>query len=209
MHINKLIAARVFLTLYYFVGAVGLSLEATRPLFRELTPFSLLVSAALLFSFHRPYSSRFIIIALLICLLGFGIEVIGVRTGRIFGYYLYGPGLGFSVLETPLVIGINWLTLAYCAWKIFQGRYPVLLSAVAGAFLMLMYDIVLEPVAVNLSWWIWIHGAIPLQNFIAWFVISFLFILMLQQSGHKEKNPVVTWLFLIQLLFLLVLNISL
>ena len=37
------------------------------------------------------------------------LEIIGVKTGLIFGEYIYGNTLGFKVAEVPLIIGFNWL----------------------------------------------------------------------------------------------------
>jgi putative membrane protein len=40
-----------------------------------------------------------------------------------------------------------------------------------AASLALCFDIILEPVAVKFGYWSWGHN-IPLQNYLAWFVIS-------------------------------------
>ena len=43
--------------------------------------------------------------------LGFGVEVIGVETGLLFGDYEYGSGLGPKVLKVPMLMGVLWWIL--------------------------------------------------------------------------------------------------
>jgi uncharacterized membrane protein len=42
-----------------------------------------------------------------------------------------------------------------------------------AAILAVVFDYVLEPVAINLNYWQWAYNIIPLQNYLAWFLISF------------------------------------
>jgi putative membrane protein len=37
------------------------------------------------------------------------LEVVGVKTGLIFGEYKYGSTLGIKLFEVPLIIGFNWV----------------------------------------------------------------------------------------------------
>jgi len=206
---KQLLIAKSFLLIYYGVGLVGLSLEPSRSFFSELVPFSLLLSLALLLYFHEGWTKRSIFVYILVFLAGFFIEVAGVATGQIFGNYLYGPALGPMVLGTPLMIGVNWFILTYCAFEIFRGNRNLYMAAIMGSFLMVMYDFVLEPVAVQLYWWLWIFGAIPVQNFLAWLIVSFLMLLLIRQAKTVSKNPMALFLFIVQFVFFLILNLSL
>ena len=43
------------------------------------------------------------------------LNITGANTGLIFGNYTYGNILGMKVLGVPLIIGLNWFIVMYCA----------------------------------------------------------------------------------------------
>jgi putative membrane protein len=200
---------KAVLVIYYAVGLLGLSLPVCREIFSNLVPFSLILSAAVLLYFHTQWTRSAILVFFLVYLAGYLVEMAGVLTGSIFGDYLYGPALGPALFGTPLLIGLNWFILTYCAYHIFKDRRSIWVQALLGALLMVMFDFMLEPVATHLYWWLWVYGAIPLQNFIAWFIISYLMLLLLHQARMADKNPIAQFLFIVQFLFFLALNITL
>ena len=202
--------AGIFLLLvYYSVGFTGLSMPSSRELFIRLMPFSILLSMGLLLLFHHPWSPRQLAVFTAIAFAGFLVEAAGVLTGEIFGQYQYYHALGPKLLDTPLLIGINWLMLVYCVFFIFrmQLQWPPFWAIAAAASLMVVYDLVMEPVAAALSMWSWKAENIPLQNYFAWFVISAVFLLGIHISGIRFQNKLAPWLFGIQLLFFLSLNL--
>ncbi|MDX9906896.1 MAG: carotenoid biosynthesis protein [Bacteroidales bacterium] len=196
------------ISFYYLVGIIGLSLETTRELFRALVPFTLLFSLYFLWLFQENPSLRFYTVSLVIFLLGFFIEVVGVKTGWFFGHYVYGETLGFKILSTPLMIGVNWLFLIISCWSLtglfLRNRW---LRYKTGALFMVIYDIFLEPVAVRLDMWSWQGDKIPLQNYIGWYITSWLLFIILDQSRVAVKNKIAPSLFIIQFLFFVILNI--
>jgi bisanhydrobacterioruberin hydratase len=202
------VLATVVIAIYYTVGVFGLSLEKTRPLFQDLIPFTLLLSLFFLWLFHEKSGMRIYLGWLIIFLLGFFIEVLGVNTGIIFGHYAYGKSLGFKVLETPVIIGVNWLLLVYSCWALVglltANRW---LGALAGGFFMVIYDIALEPVAIRLDMWSWNLSHVPVQNYVAWFIISFLFFLIFNFFNGRDRNKLAPSLFIIQVMFFVILNI--
>jgi len=196
------------LILYFGVGLAGMIIPATRPLFQALTPFSLIASLALLLIHHRHYTPRFWWIATLILLAGIAVEMVGVSTGQPFGSYSYGATLGPKLLHTPLMIGVNWLLLVYATHSIVAGYVdPPYFRAVAASALMVVYDFALEPSAVFTGMWSW-EGAVPLQNYLAWFVIAFLFHSLAGRFGiYDRENKLALPLFFIQLGFFIALDI--
>ena len=40
---------------------------------------------------------------------------------------------------------------------------------------MMVFDIFMEPAAMKLGYWNWTSGSVPVQNYVAWFVIGFFF----------------------------------
>ena len=134
------------MTASYLAGIIGLLLPQTQQLFQLLTPFHLLLTAVLLFGFHKTWNASFILFCLITFLIGYGVEVAGVHTGLIFGEYWYGDAFGFKQLEVPLLIGLNWLVLVYVTGVICEPlRWPVSFKAAAAALLMVGLDAVIEP----------------------------------------------------------------
>ncbi|HDR67565.1 MAG TPA: carotenoid biosynthesis protein [Bacteroidaceae bacterium] len=198
-----------FLVIFYVVGLTGMIFPFTRELFKHLIPFALLMSTFLLFIFHEDYSNRFWIAAISIFLITYFVEVIGVNTGVLFGDYLYGNTLGLKLFNTPLIIGINWIMLIYCtlfiAGRFVKDKY---FMAIVAAAAMVVYDFVLEPSAIYFGMWSWVNGAVPLQNYIAWFFLAFIMNLIAIHFGLvSSKNKVASPLFFIQLLFFIVLDL--
>jgi len=201
-------ATAVVIALYYAVGIIGLSMEKTRPLFQSLIPFTLLFSLYFLWLFHEKPGNRLYLGWLIIFLLGFFIEVLGVNTGIIFGHYTYGKSLGFKIMETPIMIGVNWLILVYSCWALVglftSNRW---LGALAGGVLMVLYDFALEPIAIRLDMWNWHLSSVPVQNYIAWFLLSILFFLIFDLFIKKNGNKIAPALFIIHFMFFVILNI--
>ena len=205
---NKIFLTKAILIIYFSVGVAGLIWDVTADLFTRLIPLTLLASIAVLLAFHSKWEKRHILVFALIALLGYLIEVAGVLTGVVFGEYQYHYALGFKVFGTPPVIGINWLMLIYAVYGIFEfQRLPAWLKILGGASLMVAYDIILEPVAITLNMWSWGGGDIPIQNYIAWVVISVVFLVMMHLAKVRTNNPISKYLFMVQLVFFMVLNI--
>jgi putative membrane protein len=129
------------------------------------------------------YRRQFAFWALSVFILAFAIEWLGVKSGNIFGSYHYGPVLQPQIDSVPMVIGLAWVLMltgsaAVAEWLMKNSRYrPEWLMVVVAAALMVLFDGLMEPAAVKLGYWSWREGSIPLQNYLAWLIISVLFIL--------------------------------
>jgi uncharacterized membrane protein len=209
------------LTLMYLVGIIGLLLPVTQPFFKSLSPLNLWLSSALLLSFHRDFNKSFIIIAVMIFFSSLIIEMLGVHTGVIFGKYWYGQTLGTQVLNVPLVIGANWLLLIYCSSittqtfvRMIIKKLPVkfqsvrlLLSAFCSALLMVILDLLIEPVAIRLDFWHWQNEQIPTQNYLTWFLLSFFLSYIFLKGKFLKNNPLAFLLLFLQFSFFLIINL--
>ena len=82
-------------------------------------------------------------------------EILGVNYGLIFGEYVYLDNLGPKILGVPVLIGINWIILTFITGSlsslIFKNKY---LSVILGAIFMILLDLIMEPVAPLLGFWI-------------------------------------------------------
>ena len=204
---SKILIIKIIIAIYFAVGVAGLTQEATRLLFQQLIPLTLLSSLAIMLAFHPKWDTRHIWIFALIALLGFWVEVVGIATGVVFGEYAYGEALGFKMLGTPPIIGINWLLLTYSVFSILEPvRISPLEKILAGALMLVGFDIVLEPVAIAFDMWSWAGGAVPLQNYLAWFVISVVFLGIMHLAKIRINNPLAPYMFFVQLAFFIVLN---
>ncbi|MBS0012262.1 MAG: carotenoid biosynthesis protein [Bacteroidales bacterium] len=193
---------RSFLMSYYIIGFAGFVIGPTYDIFRNLISFSILLSAVLLLLYHRNWSSKFILTLIIIFVLGWLIELIGTKTGFPFGEYSYTRLLVPLLAGVPVILGLNWVFLVYCSFVI-TSFIPAAKSirALAGAFLMTAYDFVLEPFAMHTGMWSWEGDKVPLSNYIAWFLASFIFIRLMYINPTEKQNKLGIFLFVYQLAF--------
>lgn len=147
---------------------------------------------------------------LLVASVAYAIEVIGVQTGLIFGSYTYGWVLGPQLLQTPLMIGVNWLLLVVAGSSLVAALGMRGFGAVlATALLLVGVDTLMEPVAMALEFWHWPGAQVPLQNYVGWFATALL-LCMCYVGGHRvEAHPLAGVLLCCQVLFFGVLRFAL
>jgi bisanhydrobacterioruberin hydratase len=192
----------VLLTAMYTAGLIGLNIPQATNLFQRLTPFNLLASLAILLYFHQQWNRSFIIFCVITFFTGFFIEVAGVKTGAIFGQYQYETTLGFKVLEVPPMIGVNWLLLVYCVGSSFcRTSQPIYIKVLYGALVMTMFDFLVEPVAIRLNMWSWKDANPPIENYIAWFLVSAVLLTLFHALKFRKDNPIALWLLVLQICF--------
>ena len=199
-------------TIFYAVGLLLFAIPFSRPIFIALTPLSLLFVTTLVLRVHPKIGKKFIIFSIVVVLTSFFTEVAGVASGKLFGSYNYLPTLGPGVLDTPYVIGINWLMLTYCSSatvnRFINGRngpLEFLLKVTTGALIMVIYDLVVELVAPVMGMWQFSSEYPPVENFIMWFVLSLAFHTLLNLMKIKPTGKPAQALFIIQILFFLLI----
>lgn len=204
------VTLRRILMLFYAVGLIGLIFPDSRPFFQAITPIFLLATVVLLYLFEKNPTPGLYIASFLVFAIGFFVEVMGVKTGHVFGVYEYGTTLGPKLFETPVIIGILWLIQIYCVYTIFERfSFPLWLKALVGAMVLVVFDLVLEPAAVKTGMWNWSNGEVPFQNYLAWFITSVVMLDLFHLFRLKTKNHMALPLMAIQLVFFLFLGILL
>lgn len=200
------------LVILYTVGIIGITLPL-HPYFYLLTPINLLTSAYLLFLHHHNWDTKFYVALGIAFIGGLGAEWLGVHTGMVFGEYHYGDTLGPKIFEVPFMMGFNWLILIYSsaniARSLFEGETMTtqLGQAAIGASLMTALDVLIEPIAVQLDFWQWhqVNGntllVAPLQNYLAWWIISFAILSLFLRLVPTSENKVAPALFMLQFIF--------
>lgn len=190
----------------YAVGVAGMIVPATGELFLKLIPLVIILSLAVTLAFHPSWSLKTVSVFSSIIFLAWIIEAAGVATGVIFGRYNYGSSLGIKVLETPLLIGFNWLLLIYGTASLTENmRANSVVKILTASSLMVIYDLVLEIAAPFLGMWQFESGTAPLRNYIAWFLISVLFHSFLRFSVIKAFNRIAPVIVVVQFIFFSVL----
>ena len=133
-----------------------------------------LSSAALVYTYPDSNRKPMFLFMSISSLVGFFIEVLGINTGAIFGTYAYGEVLGWKIWGTPLVIGLNWFLVTYCVNQVVSTfKINHFVHAVLAGFFITAFDYIIEPDAIRLLMWTWEGNTVPLQNYIAWFIVSF------------------------------------
>ena len=192
----------------YAVGLAGLLFQATRAQVIGLTPLNLILSFTVPLVFQKKWTPGLFMGLICSGLCGFFIEYAGVHTGLIFGQYSYGKTLGPGWEGIPYLIGLNWAMLIYFTVSALSGRIGnAWLISLAGASIMALYDFVMEPAAVKMGMWHWQGGIIPLQNYIAWFICSFVLIRLYLVMVKPEKNAIATSLLIVQMVFFIAIKL--
>lgn len=207
----KLRISRFLISSSYVAGLIGMA-GPYLALFLLLTPFNLLLSFGILLWNHFPRNAGLWGYVAGAWAVGYFAEVAGVSTGVIFGEYAYGDVFGWKILETPLLIGVNWAMLVYIACettsRYLPSQWPVGIKWGIASLLPVLLDILIEPVAIQTGMWHWYGKTPPLQNYLGWYAVSLLIsALYFRLIGQANRNPVATLLLLMQLLFFLGMNL--
>ena len=222
--LDKYQAATAIAVFFHAIGVIGI-IFLNSNFFISFTSLNLLLSFLLLYWTQKNKNIPFFIFSVIVFIIGFGAEVIGVNTQLLFGDYSYGTVLGFKWLNTPLIIGINWFIIIYCCgisiktllMKAMKGvkmdvddkQPPAIFRSLSviidGASLAVAFDWLMEPVAVKLGFWNW-AGGIPLYNYICWFLVSVLLLSFFEFLRFDKHNKFAVNLLLIQAMFFLILR---
>jgi putative membrane protein len=195
----------------FFVGIISHIFEPTRDLMLLITPFFLLLMGLfVLYPSFKEEGRKFILWCLVAYIITFIIEAAGVWTGLIFGEYTYGDSLGLKLFDVPLVIGFNWVIVIIGSAELTK-RFTrnVLLGALITGLSATIFDFIMEPVAMELDYWDWAGGTIPIQNYIAWFVIALVMGWTYLKFQKGRKKEITIHYLLVQTIFFLVLRIFL
>lgn len=191
------------LAILHLVGIFGLH-SAFAETFARLTPLNLLVAFLLILPFFESGKKQLAQFFLFSFAVGMIVEIIGVQTGYPFGTYNYTSLLGLSIAGVPLLIGINWFLLAagiLSGVNRLMKSANILVKSLFSAAIMTGLDFLIEPFAIDYKLWVWESSVVPIQNYLAWFVISSLIFLFGYKIIPNEKNIVASWLIFIFYMF--------
>ena len=210
---RKALISVLLLVIFYGVGLTNVLLGNGESIMR-LSYMNLIISSVILFINHKIWYSDFAVKIIIVGVLGYFIEVTGVKTGMLFGEYTYGESLGFKVLDVPLIMAVNWMILCYLSLsfgvRLFKNN--ILSVAFAGG-LMTLLDVFIEPVAIKYDFWMWFQNGvaspaeIPLQNYLMWFIFAVALNFILVSDMRRASNKVWPYLLAIMTVFFVTLNL--
>ncbi len=123
-----------------------------------------------------------LLISLLVIVLSYLVEAIGVNSGFPFGIYHYTDILFLHLPGgVPLAVMFAWVLIVFgsYAWIRSDTRHPGIGAALLGALLATLLDMAIEPVAAHVvHYWEWSppgpigYYGVPFANFVAWFLVT-------------------------------------
>ena len=199
----------ILLPIFYGMGFLFHLIDATFPYMLILTPYTILATAIIGFLPDIYNQNRKLLLwAFITFLCTLFLEILGVATGWIFGAYDYGKTLGFSILGVPVLIGINWTLIIMGSASLVKRvtSHPSLV-ALGTASITVLFDWIMEPVAIALDYWAWSGGDIPLQNYIAWFLIACAFTRIFEAMKLESTSRIPSLVVVVQAIFFLLLRL--
>ncbi len=210
---NKLITVfKVIIYIYFFAGIIWHLLPQTRTMVINITPYGLTFFSIMILFLNKDKNDfkTFLWIAS-IFIATIIIEIIGVNSALIFGNYSYSNVLGLKLLGVPIVIGLNWTIVIIGLFSLTEDLQltNILIVCLIIGSLAVLFDIVLEPVAVKLDYWQWESNIIPIKNYLSWFGIAFLFGFVGFKLKLRFRSDIIKHYIIAQFIFLSMLNLFL
>jgi len=196
-----------FIALFYIIGAFLSTSNNLNFRFFEYSFFVILFNFLIVIIFQKnKFNKKFLLFFILFYLFFFFIEVLGVKTGKIFGSYFYGKSLGFKIFETPVIIGLNWILLIYLTFA-FSELFKISdkFKIILGSFLMLFYDFILEKVAPLMDLWFWEGNSVPFLNYFSWFILGLISHSILRFFKFEIKNIFAVFIYFLHIIFYLII----
>jgi putative membrane protein len=192
---------------FHFVGLIGFYSSFSHSLFLLLVPWHLLLMLAVVGGSHRPADLKFLLFAAIIYVGGFFVEWEGLHAKVLFGDYGYTNILGNKLDSVPLCIGINWFLLIYSTGITMKKSRirSMTIRIICGALLLVVLDILIEPVAIKLGYWYWMNNIIPFRKYVTWFGVSAAMLTVFELFKFKRQGIVAPVFLLVQFIFFAVL----
>ena len=155
-------------------------------------------------------------------------ELFGTGTGWPFGNYEYTSGLGYKVLgRVPFTIPLSWFYVGFASYllmnRLAEGRAPKyqgLLGVLGGAYLLTVWDLVLDPAMAHeslaIQFWTWFetgpYFGMPLKNFAGWAFTAVVFMGVSRLAWRRDIRAVEYTaaipfaIYLVNMLFAMVLS---
>lgn len=211
MRADKTTILIFIIILFHAVGLAGFAIDTLQQFFLQIVPFHLLLMLAVVFLSHQDIDPKFVLFIIVVPLLAFAVEWVGVHEHVIFGDYIYGQTLGYKWNGVPLIIAVNWFLLVYSTGTLMQNVHlpGVIARVITGAFIMMVLDVFIEPSATRYDYWHWQtpgeYLTAPISNYLSWFAVSAVTLGIFEAFRFKKQNAVGAVLLLAQFVFFILL----
>ncbi len=110
--------------------------------------------------------------------------------------YSYNPAFLVKIAGVPLVIGLGWAVIVYCAMLLSdQYRIPWQLRPFMDALTAIILDLSIDAVAIRLAFWKWMipldqeFYGVPIENLIGWVlvVLAFSFVIRFIRTLNVKR----------------------
>ena len=146
-----------------------------------------------------------LILKLIVIIVTFTGEFLGVNYGWIFGSYYYTNALGPKLLGVPFIVLFIWDVYIYTSYmlvlhilnfritkkiKDYKKTLVSFLVAIITGIATVAMDLMIDPVAITSNWWVWrtpgeyfpsIAGGVPISNFLGWIFLTTLSIFIFKR----------------------------
>ncbi|MFY0672092.1 MAG: carotenoid biosynthesis protein [Bacteroidia bacterium] len=191
------------------VGFVGILTSQFHEITLGLSSVNLWFVLGFLLLHHKQWNTKEALWMVLVFLVGFFVEVAGVKTGIIFGEYHYGETLGLKIFNVPITMGVNWLLMCYTSvYVIRKIKLPKVVLGLIAALIMVVMDVIMEPVAMAFDFWQWQNNTVPFRNYVAWFVIASILNTIWFTLNQIGLNIMAKWVFIYLITFFITMFLA-
>lgn len=169
------------------------------------TPFVSIAAPVIFVLLHAPRQigwARLGLFFALCCAISWSYESLSIATGFPFGNYHYTDTLGPKLGTVPLLIMPAYFGVCYISWLIARQltdharphAQPIWLVAVVAAFVMVMWDLSMDPARATVHQaWIWHDGGayfgVPFVNFAGWLLCVLTIFLAYGATSARLSRP--------------------
>ena len=167
--------------------------------------------------YHRFGFGFFLKTLTLLSVWGLLIEYIGLTTDFPYSQFVYVGSLGYKIFGIlPWTVALSWVPLMIGSVAlIYMVSENKFLRITLPVLLLVMFDLLLDPVAVNIGMWkytkIGVYFGVPVQNFAGWSfsgLVGSLICFYLFQNTEKKDMFGIWYSFLLSILFWTIIAIG-
>jgi putative membrane protein len=196
-----------FIWLMHVSAMIGISI-GFQEWFVTKTPINLVIIAVSMLLLYPVAGLRSIGLFILISVLAYFSEWLGVQYGLIFGDYSYGGNLGWKIDGVPFLISINWSVLALSTASIVNKHFKnAYIRIIAASLLMVILDFTMEPIAPIFDFWEFDGGIAPISNYLGWFFVAAVLQVIIQKTKLIGDYRLSLHIYIVQLVFFTFFNV--
>ena len=152
MTVKFKLAFSIFLIWLFNISGIFGILSEESEWFLAMTPLNLFLYLVFITWNLKDFKRSYVYVFVILFLIGFVTEFLGVNYGYIFGNYAYGSNLGYKIGGVPVMICVNWVILTITTADVSSYIHKnIWIRSLVGAFLMTLLDVVIESLRHDLT----------------------------------------------------------